>query len=393
MTKSTRIQSIDLLRGVVMVIMALDHVRDYFHINALTGNDPTNLDTTTPFLFFTRFITHYCAPTFIFLAGTSAFLYGRNKTKKHLFKFLMSRGLWLIVVEIVLMNLLWWFDISYELINLQVIWAIGLCMVLLSFIIFLPTKVILLLGLILVFGHNALDGITAQGTDPLALLWYIIHQSQFVMFGDRMVGFMYPIVPWLAVMSLGYIFGNLYHREFSPQKRKKWLLRLGFGSLALFLLIRGTNVYGDLIPWTEQRNGVYTFLSFLNVSKYPPSLSYLLVTLGPGFLFLYATERFQNKITDFFLVFGRVPFFYYVIHVFLIHLTAIIVLMILGDDWTKLILGPEVFLGSDSLVGYGYPLYIVYFVWIVIVGILYFPCKRYMEYKAKNRDKWWLSYL
>lgn len=389
--KKYRIQSIDLLRGIVMVIMALDHVRDYFHINATTTNDPTNLDTTTPILFFTRFITHYCAPTFVFLAGTSAFLYGRNKTKKQLFKFLFSRGLWLIFVEIVIMNLLWWFDISYGFINLQVIWAIGLCMVLLSFIIFLPRKIILLLGLLMVFGHNALDGITAQGTEPLSVLWYIIHQFQFVMIGGRLFGFMYPIVPWVAVMSLGYIFGSLYHREFSAEQRKKWLLWLGFGCLALFVLIRGMNSYGDLVPWTEQRNGVYTFLSFLNVTKYPPSLSYLLVTLGPGFLFLFISERWQNKITDFFLVFGRVPFFYYVIHVFIIHLAAVLVLMALGKDWTILV-NSNMILGN-GMQGYGYPLSVVYLIWIIVVIGLYFPSRWYMRYKANNRDKWWLSYL
>lgn len=173
--KKYRIESIDLLRGVVMVIMALDHVRDYFHINALYLNDPTNLETTTPILFFTRFITHYCAPTFVFLAGTSAYLYGRNKTKKELFKFLFSRGLWLIFVEIVIMNLIWWFDFSYDFINLQVIWAIGLAMIFLSLLIYLPKKAILAIGLLLVFGHNLLDGITFQGKDPVSILWYILH--------------------------------------------------------------------------------------------------------------------------------------------------------------------------------------------------------------------------
>lgn len=391
MAKYTRIQSIDLLRGLVMVIMALDHVRDYFHINAIAGNDPTNMDTTTPMLFFTRFITHYCAPTFVFLAGTSAFLYGRNKTKKQLFKFLFSRGIWLIIVEIILMNLLWWFDISYGFVNLQVIWAIGLCMVLLSLIIMLPKKAILLLSLLMVFGHNALDGITMQGNDPLSLLWYVVHQFQFTMVGGRLFGFMYPIVPWVAVMSLGYLLGSLYHREFSPEQRKKWLLWLGFGCLAIFILVRGTNVYGDLAPWTEQRNGVYTFLSFLNVTKYPPSLSYLLITLGPGFLFLYISERWNNKITDFFLVFGRVPFFYYVVHVFLIHTVAILLLMLMGKDWTILV-GSEM-ITTNVTAGYGYSLGVVYLVWVLIVTALYFPSKWYMEYKARNRDKWWLSYL
>lgn len=392
MAKSARIESIDLLRGLVMVIMALDHVRDYFHINATTINDPTNLDTTTPLLFFTRFITHYCAPTFVFLAGTSAFLYGRNKTKNQLFKFLMSRGLWLIFVEIVLMNFLWWFDVSYGFINLQVIWAIGLCMVVLSFLILLPKQAILGIGLLLIFGHNALDGITATGKDPLSILWYVLHQANFVPYGSRMVSFYYPILPWIGVMSCGYVFGSLFHKGVTREMRKKWLLGLGFGSLALFLLLRGTNVYGDMVPWTEQSSGTYTFLSFLNVTKYPPSLAFVLVTLGPGFLFLYATERVKNAITDFFLVFGRVPFFYYVIHVFLIHILALLVLLFRGEDWTLMIMDITVFT-SNKLMGYGYSLGVVYLVWIVVVAMLYFPCLWYMKYKANNRDKWWLSYL
>lgn len=390
--KKYRIESIDLLRGLVMVIMALDHVRDYFHINAISSNDPTNLETTTPILFFTRFITHYCAPTFVFLAGTSAFLYGRNKTKQELFKFLFTRGLWLIFIEIVVMNFLWWFDVSYGFINLQVIWAIGLTMVILSFLIFIPKKILLAIGLILIFGHNLLDGITMQGTDPLSILWYILHQSQFIPLGNRMVAFFYPILPWVGVMVLGYLFGTLYDRDFNKELRKKWLLRLGLGSIALFLIVRGINVYGDLVPWTEQRNGIYTFLSFLNVTKYPPSLAFVLVTLGPGFLFLYATENIKNKVTDFFLVFGRVPFFYYVLHVFVIHVAAIIGLLITGDDWTKMIFTQNVFT-SNALEGYGYSLGITYLIWIGIVALLYVPCLKYMKYKAAHRNYWWLSYL
>jgi uncharacterized membrane protein len=390
--KKYRIESIDLLRGVVMVIMALDHVRDYFHINALTINDPTNLATTTPFLFFTRFITHYCAPTFVFLAGTSAFLYGRNKTNQELFKFLFSRGVWLIFVEIVIMSFIWWFDINYAFINLQVIWAIGLSMIFLSFLIYLPKKVILGIGLLLIFGHNLLDGITFQGKDPVSILWYILHQQQFVQLDQRTLAFYYPILPWIGVMSLGYLFGNLYDRGFDVALRKKWLLRLGLGAIGLFLVIRGINVYGDLAPWTEQRNTIYTILSFLNVTKYPPSLAFILITLGPGMLFLYATERIKNKLTDFFLVFGRVPFFYYVLHVLIIHSIALIVLIAIGDDWTKMILTAES-LTTSKLVGYGYSLGVTYLIWVGVVLLLYFPCLKYMKYKAANRDKWWLSYL
>ncbi|MBT8275793.1 MAG: DUF1624 domain-containing protein [Bacteroidia bacterium] len=389
--RSTRISSLDVLRGIVMVIMALDHVRDYFHAGAMVS-DPSNLETTTPFLFFTRFITHFCAPVFIFLAGTSAFLYGRNKTRHQLFWFLFTRGLWLIFIEVTLMTLLWWFDLTFSFFNLQVIWAIGLCMIILAFLIYIPKKILVLTGLVLIFGHNLLDGIVAQGNSFGAIIWYILHQANFVKFGDTWVSFLYPILPWIGVIVLGYCFGNLYHKEFHAPARKKWLLSLGIGSIVLFLLIRGINVYGDLVPWEVQQNGTYTLLSFLNVTKYPPSLLFLLVTLGPAFLFLYLAESVKTKLSDFFLVYGRVPFFYYVVHVFVIHVAAIVGLILTGKDWQIMILNMDSIM-DGSMAGYGYSLGITYLVWIGIVLLLYPVSRWYMIYKAKNRDKWWLSYL
>lgn len=393
LVKSTRIQSIDLLRGVVMVIMALDHVRDYFHFGAMTMNyDPVNMDVTTSALFFTRFITHYCAPIFIFLAGTSAFLYGSKKTKAQLAKFLMTRGLWLVFVEIVIMNFLWWFDISYGFTNLQVIWAIGICMILMGLLIYLPKKLILILGLVMVFGHNLLDVIVMQGSSFKAIMWYVLHQQGFVQMGTRTISIFYPIIPWVGVMALGYCFGSLYQSGFDARLRKKWLLYLGIGSVALFFITRGINVYGDPIPWSVQKNNTFTMMSFLNVHKYPPSLLFLFITIGPGFLFLYVTESIKNKITDFFLVFGRVPFFYYVVHVFVIHLSALVIHTLLGGNWRDLILDVSIF-ETNTLSTYGYPLYVVYLVWIIVVLLLYPLCKKYMQYKVNNKDKWWLSYL
>ena len=387
-----RIESIDLLRGVVMVIMALDHVRVYFHINALAGNYPTNLETTTPELFFTRFITHFCAPTFVFLAGTSAFLYGQKKTRKELFNFLMTRGLWLIFIEITIMSLLWWFDPAFGFINLQVIWAIGISMVLLAPLILLPKKVILGIGLLLVFGHNLLDNFTTQGQDPLAVIWYILHQGGSVTTNDHFIRIMYPIIPWIGVMALGYVFGTLYSYGFSEIRRGKWLFSLGIGSIALFFVLRLTNIYGDPSPWEVQESGLFSILSIFNVTKYPPSLLFILITLGPAFIFLYLTEAIKNRITSFFLVFGRVPFFYYLLHVFVIHLAALLGLIITGGDWELMIIKKNSIF-SGQFLGYGYPLIVVYMVWIFIVILLYFPSKRYMEYKIQNRHKWWLSYL
>ena len=273
--KSTRIESIDILRGLVMVIMALDHVRDYFHYGSFFSN-PTNLETTTPFLFFTRFITHYCAPVFIFLAGTSAFLYGSKKTKLELFKFLFTRGLWLIILALVVNNLLWKFDITYSFIILQVIWAIGLCMILLSFVIFFPIRALLFIGLILVAGHNFLDNIIMEGSSIESIVWYILHQEKFISIGNIFFAFKYPIIPWFGLITLGYCFGKLYKKDYNPNLRKKYLIRISLTSIILFFIIRGINIYGDLIPWTIQETTTKTILSFFSVTKYPPSLIYIL---------------------------------------------------------------------------------------------------------------------
>ena len=382
-----------------MVIMALDHTREYFHLGAFV-NDPSDLAITTPIIFFTRFITHFCAPVFVFLAGTSAFLYGSKKTKPELFKFLITRGLWLILVEIVIMSFIWFFDINYSTIILQVIFAIGVSMIVLGILIYLPRKAILVLALLLIDGHNLLDGITMEGKSFTSVIWYILHQSSFIEFSENFVMIVaYPVLPWIGVMALGYCFGGFYARDFDVTMRRKWLLSLGLGAIVLLFIIRSINIYGDPIPWTIQKNTTFTILSFLNVTKYPPSLSFLLITLGPALLFLYATETIKNKFTDFFLVFGRVPFLYYILHILIIHFFALIILVITGGDWKIMVLDWRAVMLSESvltdskLASYGYPLWVVYLIWISIVLLLYPLSKKYMIYKANNKDKWWLSYL
>ncbi|MEG3658242.1 heparan-alpha-glucosaminide N-acetyltransferase domain-containing protein [Arenibacter palladensis] len=390
--KTNRIESIDILRGLVMVLMALDHVRDYFNYGSFFI-DPTDVETTTPILFFTRFITHYCAPVFVFLAGTSAFLYGRNKTKSQLSKFLLTRGIWLIFMEVVVNNLIWTFDLSYSFPILQVIWAIGFSMICLSFLIYLPYKWILVLGLVIIAGHNLLDGLVMQGNSPEAIMWYLLHQNHIMVLGpDKMILFHYPVIPWIGLMALGYCLGQLYVKDFNEKIRRTWLLRMGLGALALFFLIRGLNVYGDLVPWTVRDSSSKTVISFFNVTKYPPSLAFVLITIGPALLFLYTIENVKNSITNFFLIFGRVPFFYYFLHVLVIHTTAIIGIIIFGGNWKDMILTADVFM-NETLVTYGYPLWITYMVWIGIIFALYPLCEKYMIYKINNKDKWWLSYL
>lgn len=390
--KTTRIQSIDLLRGLVMILMALDHARDYFYYGGGQA-DPTDLETTTPILFFTRFITHFCAPIFVFLAGTSAYLYGQKKSKKQLAKFLFTRGVWLIFLELTVNSFIWFFDPKFGFHNLQVLWAIGFSMIALSALIYLPKKLILGIGILIVAGHNLLDGIVMEGYNASAILWYFLHQQQFLPLSEsRFVFFNYPILPWIGVMALGYCFGMFYKKGYNEAERKKWLLRIGLGTITLFFILRGINTYGNLTPWEIQKNGVFTFLSFMNITKYPPSLLYVLLTVGCGVLFLYIVENVKNKFTDFLLAFGRVPFFYYFLHVLLIHGAGLIWLLLSGGNWSIMILDAKT-ISSGEIANYGYPLWVTYMVWILAVLLLYPLCKKYMEYKAANKDKWWLSYL
>lgn len=387
-----RIESIDVLRGLVMVIMALDHVRDYFHYGSVFI-DPTNLGTTTPVLFFTRFITNFCAPVFVFLAGTSAFLFGHNKTKPALFKFLFTRGLWLIFLEMVVNNLIWTFDLTYSLQIFQVIWAIGFSMICLSLLIFLPEKMILVAGIILIAGHNLLDGIIMQGHRFQDILWYVLHQQNvFFLHAKHLVIIQYPLIPWIGLMALGYLFGRFYQKDFDALLRKKWLLGMGLGATVLFFVLRGLNVYGDLEPWTVQDTTTKTILSFFKLTKYPPSLLFLCITIGPALLFLCAFETTKNRIMDFFLLFGRVPLLYYFLHMLVIHFFAIMGMLIFGGNWKNMIFTAERFIGKN-LVSYGYPLWVVYLVWAGVVMLMFPICKRYMKYKANNKDKWWLGYL
>ncbi|MGD0339995.1 MAG: heparan-alpha-glucosaminide N-acetyltransferase domain-containing protein [Bacteroidota bacterium] len=391
--KKHRIESIDLLRGTVMIIMALDHVRDYIGYGSWFS-DPTNLETTTPLLFFTRWITHFCAPVFVFLAGTSAFLYGaRQRTTKEVSWFLLTRGIWLIFVELVIVNFAWTFDITLSNHILQVIWAIGISMVLLAGIIFLPRPVILSIGIILVAGHNLLDSIILDGTSVGALLWYALHQSKVVIFdSNSAINFAYPLIPWIGLMTLGYIFGTLYHQEFDAGKRKKWLLWMGIAAVLSFVILRTFNIYGESSHWSTQKSGIFTILSFLNTTKYPPSLLFLLMTIGPAFFFLYTMENVRNKISGAVIIFGRVPFFFYVIHIYLAHLFGILGLIYAGRNWSDYIMTGE-FFGNETLSNFGFNLYVVYLIWILVIIIMFPLCKWYNTYKTNNRNKWWLSYL
>lgn len=386
-----RITSIDFLRGLVMVIMALDHVRDFFHIEAMTG-DPTNMATTTPWLFFTRWITHFCAPVFVFLAGTSAFIAGQRKTKKELSLFLIKRGFWLVLVELFIITLGWTFDPLYHGFIFQVIWAIGMSMVFLGLVVWLPLPVIFAIGFIIVFGHNLLDGPEAERSGKVGFLWDVFHRSRFSVYTlapNRIAIFVYALGPWAGVMMLGYCFGWLYRKSSDLVARRKTLLALGLSAIISFIILRYMNQYGDPAPWSIQKNGTYTFLSFLNTTKYPPSLLYLMMTLGPAILFLYFFEHMESRFARFFITFGRVPFFYYVLHIYLIHMLCVITFFASGYG-PKDIVSETPFLFRPPTLGFN--LWIVYGIWLVVIFLLYPICRWYDKIKTANKH-WILSYL
>ena len=387
-----RIESIDLLRGIVIVLMALDHVRDYFHADSFLF-DPTDITQTNILIFLTRWVTHFCAPVFIFLAGTSMYIVSKRKSKAEVSAFLLKRGFWLIVLEFTVMNFAWFFNVHFSLFTLQVIWVIGLSMVCMAAIIHLPFRAILWFGIILVVGHNLLDGI--QVTQPgYRALWAVLHQFDFFpgVLGDRTIILVYPLIPWVGVMSLGYCLGALYVNDFDAGLRKKILHYTGLIATALFILFRFINIYGDPSPRVTEGSFIIQFMSFLNVSKYPPSMLYLFMTLGPALLFLAHSENLKNKITSNLVIFGRVPMFFYILHVYVIHLFALIAAQLTGFGWQSFLL--ERFPTMDpNLQGYGFSLGVTYLVWIAVVLVTFPLCRWYNNYKSNHREKWWLSYL
>lgn len=386
-----RIHSIDILRGAVMLIMALDHARDFFHVTAMT-DDPLNLATTTPELYFTRWITHFCAPTFVFLSGTSAFLAGQRKTKKELSSFLIKRGLWLIFIEIAVMSLLFSFNPLYNLIFLQVIWVIGWSMLFLGLLVRTSIKLIIAIGFILFFGHNILDYIQLPKEGAAHVLWSVFFTAFGTIFKygeSRFVFDLYAILPWTGVLFLGYGFGMLYQQQ-DTVKRRKTILSIGFAVVILFIFLRSINLYGDPAHWSQQKNGFYTFLSFINASKYPPSLLYLCMTLGPSIIVLSLIETAQNKFTNVLSMYGRVPFFYYILHFFLIHVICVILFFATGHTSKDIIDTNTPFLFRPQ--HFGFSLSTVYGLWLLVILILYKPCKWFDDYR-KNHREWWLSYL
>jgi uncharacterized membrane protein len=390
-----RLNSVDTVRGLVMVIMALDHVRDFFHVYAKTF-DPLDPARTWTLLYFTRWITHFCAPTFVFLAGTGAFLSARRgKTKKELSWFLLTRGLWLILLELTLVRFGWFFNFDYRLIFIQVIWVIGWGLVVLAGLVFLPTRVVAAFGLAMIALHNLLDGFKAADFGALRGLWVVLHGQGVLMPAPGVFAFVaYPLVPWIGVMAAGYAFGEILTLE--RERRRRILFRVGLTAVALFVALRALDVYGDPLHWAWQERGAwYTFLSFLNTQKYPPSLLFLLMTLGPSIvaLALFDGGREPGALTRPFVVFGRVPLFYYLLHVPLMHLVAIVFAYVKYGRAEWLFMNwPPPGQPQPEPEGYGYDLWVVYIIWIGVVAALYPLCRWFAAVKSRRRDAW-LSYL
>lgn len=389
MKNSYRIESIDLLRGLVMILMALDHVRDYFHADAFVYN-PLDLTHTTPILFITRWITHFCAPVFVFLAGTSAYLVGQRKSRNELRVFLIKRGVWLIFLELTVINFAWFFNTSFPLVTLLVIWALGFGMIVLAFAIYLPYRVLLVVGILIVAGHNLLDPFHPEG--GAALGWTLLHGFGLFPINEHVSIFIgYALIPWTGIMVLGYCFGKLYTVQ-DQRLRERNMLYLGILLIALFVFARVINVYGDPFPFQKQDTVIKTILSFINVFKYPPSLFYTLITLGPAIVFLSQAEQLKGSFAKVLITFGRVPLFYYIIHIYLIHILALFAALATGFSVGDMIFNTWV-TDSPELKGYGFSLWVVYAIWILVVLILYPMCKRFDLYKSTHRDQWWLGYL
>ena len=381
--------SIDIVRGIVMIIMALDHVRDLMHVNSITQS-PTDLATTSPLLFFTRWITHLCAPIFVFLAGTSVYLSLQNNNNLNATRtLLLKRGLWLLLLEFTLVNFGLFFDIGFHTLLFEVIAAIGFGFVVLSLLLKVRSQILGVVGLVIIFCHNLLPLIPFAENSVLKTVLAPLFGPAVFPFSGKAFIMGYPPIPWLGIMLVGFATGKFF--ELAEEQRKKLFAKIGLIALGLFVLIRYINIYGDPALWSVQKDSVFTFLSFMNVTKYPPSLLFCLVTLGILFLLLSFAEQFHHKVKKVTLVYGKVPLFYFVIHFYIIHVLTLIMLFAQGFHWQQLEFASGTF-GRPKGVISGLPLWSIYCIWIFVVMLLYKPCQWFGKYKAENKN-WWLKYI
>ena len=392
---TSRVGSVDALRGTVMIIMALDHVRDFFHRAAMSGS-PTDLSKTTVALFLTRWVTHLCAPAFVFTAGIGAyFWWQRGRTRGQLSGFLLTRGLWLIVLELTVMQIGYYFDLPFQdPVLLLVLWVIGASMIGLAILIWLPIRGLAVLSVAVIALHHLLDGTTATQFGASAWIWNLLHQVGAFKAGSSFVIVGYPLVPWIAIMAAGFCFGPVFSMEAAA--RQRLLIRLGTAMILGFVLLRAINGYGDPAPWAGQRSPAFTVLSFLNATKYPPSLAFVLMTLGPALLLLAYFERRSVTPASPLVTFGRVPLFYFVAHFYAAHVAIVVFsLAQYGSAAMSFVFQPVPSMGGPRNLfppDFSYDLWLTYVVWAAIVVGLYPACRWFARVKERRRD-WWLSYL
>lgn len=374
---TSRVTSVDLLRGAVMIVMALDHVRDFF-MNV--PYEPENLAKSNIALFLTRWITHFCAPTFFLLAGTAIGLTViRGRSVADASRFLLTRGLWLVFLEFTVVAIGWRFHFALIPIIPLVIWALGMSMILLALLIRLPRWAIAAFALVMIAGHNLFDGIKPGSLGAFGPLWAVLHVQGPI--GEH-IFIAYPLIPWIGVMALGYALAAVYRWE--APRRQRFLLIAGVAATLAFVALRLINSYGDDGPWKAQSTGAMTVASFLNTEKYPPSLLYLLMTLGPMLIVLSLIENARGTIARWITVYGRVPFFYYILHIYLIHAMAVMLAGLRGGNARAML--------NESTPWPGVSLGGVYLVWALTIVLLYLPCRWFAGLKARRKD-WWLSYL
>ncbi|OQP62852.1 hypothetical protein A3860_26435 [Niastella vici] len=384
-----RIQSIDFMRGLVMIIMALDHVRDLMHTTSITQL-PTNLNTTTPVLFFTRWVTYLCAPVFVFLSGAAAFLSMKGKNDiSATGKFLLTRGIWLIVLEFTLVNFGLWFDVHFGLFIFEVIATIGVGFIILSLLLRVRTNVTGIIGISIICLHNLAPLAPFAETSLVKkILMPLFAPGVYPLGGGRLFFMSYPPIPWLGIMLVGFAAGKYFGPDIPRQR--SLLVKAGLTAVGLFVLLRFVNVYGDPVPWSHQKNGLFTFLSFINVTKYPPSLQFCLLFLGIMFLILAAVQGIKNRFTEYVSVYGKVPLFYFLVHWYIIHPLVFVMIFMQGFKSRDMVFG---FNFGRPKSGSGLPLWAIYWVWACIVLIMYPLCKWYGQYKEKHKEKKWLRYL
>jgi len=386
-----RLPSIDALRGLVMIIMALDHTRDYFNASAMLFS-PDDLSRTTTALFLTRWVTHICAPVFSFTAGLGAFFWmSHGRTPAQLSQFLWKRGVWLAIVDLTVMRFALTFSMTRGVVILNVLWVLGLSMICLALLVRIPIRWLAIGSVAMIALHNFTDSVSASKFGSYAWIWNILHEQGAFKIGSAVFVVAYPLIPWVGVMALGFCFGKIMLLE--SGRRRRVLMTLGFGAIAAFLVIRAINRYGDPQPWSHEFPGM-TVLSFLRCTKYPPSLDFLLMTLGPAFLLLAWFDRLRFSAKNPLIVFGRVPFFYFVLHFYVIHALAFPFALVHYGKMAFL-LNPQPDLGGAPELyppNYGYSLWTTYAVWIGVLILVYPVCVWFAELK-KRKKIWWLSYL